>query len=56
LKRLFVGILGASALATTLLLVRQQRDPAELRAPRLVPGEGEGAVHISLERLREVGF
>ena len=56
MKRLLVGILGASALATTLLIVKQQRDPLDLRPPRVSPGEGEVLPAISLDRLREIGF
>jgi len=56
MKRLLVGIVGASALATTLLIVKQQRDPFDTRPPRLAPGEGEGIPPISLDRLREMGF
>src|SRR5690606_11162555 len=56
MKRLLVGIVGASALATTLLIVKQQRDPFDTRPPRLAPGEGEGLPPISLDRLREMGF
>jgi hypothetical protein len=56
MKRLLVGILGASALATTLLIVKQQRDPYDLRPARVAPGEGEGVHPISLDRLRETGF
>ena len=55
MKRLLVGLLGASALATTLLIVRQQREPIDLKPPRLT-GHGEEVPTISLDRLREMGF
>lgn len=57
MKKLVVGLLGASALATTLLLVRQQREPIEVKGPRALPGSGEAPQQqVSLERLRAVGF
>lgn len=57
MKKLVVGLLGASALATTLLLVRQQREPIEVKGPRALPGAGEAPQQqVSLERLRAVGF
>lgn len=54
MKNLAVGLFSAAALATTILLVRQQRelDPKEIR---LVPA-GESQPTISLERIRELGL
>ena len=58
MNKLVVGLLGATALATTLVLVRQQRPASELKAPRVLPaaGQGEQLEPLSLERLRAVGF
>lgn len=56
MNKLVVGLLGATALATTLILVRQQREPVELKGPRVVSGEGENPMQLSLEKLRAVGF
>jgi hypothetical protein len=55
-KKLAVGLLGAVAVAATVLLVRQQTEvePRE-RGVRLVP-VGEAAPTISLERMRELGL
>lgn len=56
MKKLAVGLLGAVAVAATVLLVRQQKEvePRE-RGVRLVP-VGEAAPTISLERMREFGL
>jgi hypothetical protein len=56
MNKLVVGLLGATALATTLILVRQQREPVELKGPRVVSGEGANHLPVSLEKLRAVGF
>lgn len=54
MKSFTLGLLGAAALATTILLVRQQRDDS--KEVRLVPaGESQPAA-ISLERIRELGL
>ena len=54
MKNLAVGLLGAAALATTVLLVRQQREvgPTDVR---LVPA-GESQPTLSLNRIREAGL
>ena len=54
MKNFAVGLLSAAALATTILLVRQQRE-GELKDVRLVPA-GEAQPTISLERIRELGL
>ncbi|MEX2466476.1 MAG: hypothetical protein WD995_06170 [Gemmatimonadota bacterium] len=57
MNKLLVGLLGATALATTLIIVRQQRDPVEFnKGPRVVSDNGEKLAQVSLERLRSVGF
>jgi len=55
MNKLVVGLLGATALATTVILVRQQREPIEPKS-RLLPTQGETPEKLSLERLRAVGF
>ena len=54
MKNFTVGLLGAAALATTILLVRQQRvvEPTDVR---LVPA-GESQPTLSLKRIREAGL
>ena len=54
MKNLAVGLLSAAALATTILLVRQQRVP-ELKDVRLAAA-GDTQPTISLERIRELGL
>lgn len=55
MKSFAIGLLGAAALATTILLVRQQKEPTP-RQSRLIPaGESQPAA-ISLERIRELGL
>ena len=57
MNRLVVGLLGATALATTVILVRQQREPLDLKGPnKAVSSEGERHAPVSLEKLRAVGF
>lgn len=55
MKNFAIGILGAAALATTILLVRQQKE-VELRDPRLIPAGETQPTNISLERIRELGL
>jgi hypothetical protein len=50
-----IGLLSAAALATTILLVRQQKE-LELRGPRLIPAGETQPTQISLERIRELGL
>lgn len=54
MKNVTVGLLGAAAVATTLLLVRQQKvvEPTDVR---LVPA-GESQPTLSLQRIREAGL
>ena len=54
MKKFTVGLLSAAALATTVLLVRQQRvvEPTDIR---LVPA-GESQPTLSLNRIREAGL
>jgi hypothetical protein len=58
MNKLVVGIIGATALATTLVLVRQQRPNGDLKVADVLPqaGQGEQMEPVSLERLRAVGF
>jgi glutamine amidotransferase PdxT len=55
MKKLAIGLLSAAALATTLLLVRQQKE-LEARDARLVRGGESTPATISLERIRELGL
>lgn len=56
MRKFAVGLLGAAAVAATVLLVRQQKEvePKE-RKDRLVQA-GETKPTISLERMRELGL
>jgi hypothetical protein len=58
MNKLVVGIIGAAALATTLVLVRQQRPNGDLKVADVLPqaGQDEQMEPVSLERLRAVGF
>jgi hypothetical protein len=53
-KTFAVGLLSAAALATTILLVRQQRE-LELKGIRLLPA-GDVQPNLSLKRIRELGL
>jgi len=54
-KKFTLGMLAAAAVATTVLLVRQQKE-IETKSPQPVPaGETEPST-ISLERIRELGL
>ena len=55
MKNFAIGLLSAAALATTILLVRQQKE-VELKSPRLVPAGETQPTTISLERMRELGL
>ena len=55
MKNFAIGILGAAALATTILLVRQQKE-VELKYPTLIPAGETQPTNISLERIRELGL
>lgn len=54
MKSFTLGLLGAAALATTILLVRQQRD--DTKGERLLPAGESQSTTISLERIRELGL
>lgn len=55
MKNFAIGLLGAAAVATTILLVRQQKE-VEAKDTRLVlAGESKPST-ISLERIRELGL
>jgi len=54
MKHFVVGLFSAAAIATTILLVRQQKEE-DMKLPRLVPA-GETQAPISLERIRELGL
>ena len=55
MKNVAIGLLSAAALATTILLVRQQRDP-EPRQAELTPAGETQTPPLSLDRLRELGL
>jgi len=55
MKKFAVGLLGAAALATTVLLVRQQKEAVPKEAGLIPAGESQPAV-ISLDRIRELGL
>lgn len=54
MKHFAIGLMSAAAIATTILLVRQQKEE-DTKLPRLVPA-GETQAPISLERIRELGL
>lgn len=54
MKHFAIGLVTAAAVATTILLVRQQKEE-DSKLPRLVPA-GETQTPISLERIRELGL
>lgn len=56
MNKLVVGLLGVTALATTLLIVRQQRDPVDIKGPRALQSDASAPQPVSLDRLRAVGF
>ncbi len=55
MRKFAIGLLGAAALATTILLVRQQKE-VEGRDVRLIPAGETQPTSISLERIRELGL
>lgn len=55
MKNFAIGLLGAAALTTTILLVRHQKE-AEPKVPRTLPAGETRAMPISLERIRELGL
>ena len=56
MKKVTFGLLGAMVLATTILMVRQQKHVVEHHKPDLVPAGETQPATISLERIREAGF
>ena len=54
MKKFALGLLSAAALATTILLVRQQRE-VEAPGPRVASGEPQ-PTQLSIERIRELGL
>jgi|AP95_1055475.scaffolds.fasta_scaffold31447_2 hypothetical protein len=55
MRKWTVGLLSAAALATTILLVRQQKVVAP-EEPRVVPAGDAQPEPVSLDRLRELGL
>jgi len=55
MKNFAIGLLGAAALATTILLVRQQKEVGPKDA-RLIPAGESQPTDLSLERIRELGL
>ena len=56
MKKFTIGLLSAAALATTILLVRQQKEVESVKDPRIVPAGETQPTTISLERIRELGL
>ena len=56
MRNFAMGLLGAAALATTILLVRQQKELEQHRDTRLVQAGSVSGNSISLERIREAGL
>lgn len=54
MKNFAIGLISAAALATTILLVRQQKE-VESKGPRSAFGETP-PTQLSIERLREFGL
>ena len=55
MRKLMVGLLSAAALATTILLVRQQKQ-METRTVQDIPAGERQPATISLKRIRELGL
>ena len=56
MRKFTIGLLGAMAVATTALLVRQQREVEGSKDVRLIPAGETRPVELSLERIRELGL
>jgi len=59
MKKFTLGLLSAAAVATAILLVRQQKEVESLESakePRLVPAGETQPTQLSLERIRELGL
>jgi hypothetical protein len=55
-RTLTVSLLGVVAVAASLVLLRQQRQPEVPRQPRITPAGETVPGTISLERIRELGY
>ena len=56
MQKFTIGLLSAAALATTILLVRQQKEVETAKDPQLVPAGESQPTTISLERIWELGL
>jgi len=56
MKKVLFGILGAVAVTTTVLIVRQQKQVEEQERPRLIPAGENTPATLSLDRMRELGL
>lgn len=56
MNKFALGLVSAAAIATTILLVRQQKELDAAKDPRLVPAGETQPTHLSLERIRELGL
>ena len=56
MNKFTLGLLSAMAVATTILLVRQQKEVVETRAAKLVPAGETQPTDLSLERIRELAL
>ncbi len=56
MRTLTVSLLGAAAIAASLVLLRQQRQDEDRARQRVVPPGETVPSEISLEKLRERGF
>jgi hypothetical protein len=54
MNKFALGLLSAAALATTILLVRQQRE-TDTKGPQLASGQPH-PTQLSIERIRELGL
>lgn len=54
MKKFALGLISAAALATTILLVRQQKE-VEPKGPRLAP-KADQPTQLSIQRIREAGL
>ena len=55
MKKFAIGLLSAAALATTVLVVRQQKG-VQVKDPGPVPAGETKPTTISLDRIRELGL
>ena len=56
MRKLTVGLLSAAALATTFLLVRQQKQVEQGETTAAIPAGETQPATISLDRIRELGL